>query len=208
MTTPQLTTTGVAEVSVKVTGDIGGAGISRFRFIRNDAGVITVADCNAAGAAVKGLYSTTTLWPSGVVWAVQPAVEVFQIDNALVQGFLTMSTVPTPVTGTGGSVWAAGIGARINWKTATVSGRRLLKGSTYMVPLVSNAFGTSGAVAGTTVTSLSSAASAYFSAMTAAALTPVIWHRPLKGATTGGLIGPINAAVVNSTPAGLRSRRS
>lgn len=205
---PLLTVGTVAEVAVHVTGDIGGSGISRYRFTRNDAGITTVADCNAAGAAIRALYNAVTDWPTGVTWAVSPNVELFDVGSALVQGSLTMTTPPANVIGSGGTSWAAGIGARINWKTGTISGRRLLRGATFMIPLAPSAFGASGAIAGSKVTILQNAATAYIAAMNTANLQPVVWHRPLKGVTSGGTMGPVTASLVTSTPSGLRSRRS
>jgi hypothetical protein len=208
MATPLLTTGTVNEVRARVIGDIGGSGISRFRFIRNDAGVTTVADCNAAGAAVRALLATTTWWPSAITWSIDPAVEMFDIGSALVAGTLTMTTVPASITGTGASTFPAGVGARLNWKTATVSGRRMLKGSSYLVPMATASYASNGGVQASITTALTTAGTNYIAAMTAANLVAVIWHRPPKHTTSGGLVGPITGLSVPLTPAGLRSRRS
>ena len=208
MTTPTLTTGLVAEVSAIIQGDIGGQGISRFRFIRNDAGITTVADCNAAGAAVRQLILACGLKPLDTTWTISPTVELYDAGSALVQGALTMSTVPAPVVGTDSQNYAAGIGIRINWKTSTIVGRRLLRGATFLVPMASGVFSASGAVGTGTLSAATTAAGAYVGAMTAANLVPVVWHRPPTGTTSGGVVGPIQAWVVPPRPAGLRSRRS
>lgn len=206
--TPQITGPQTAEVKAYLQGDIGGKGVSRFRFLRNDGASFTVADCNAAGAAVRGMYNAISLWPTALSISFEPAVEIFDTNSALVNGFITMTTVPGTVTGSQASAYAAGVGARINWKTSTIVGRRLLRGATYMIPLASGAFSSSGAVSSAITSSLSSAGNAYLAAMAAANLVPVVWHRPSKGFTTGGLAGNITAVQVPSTPSGLRSRRS
>lgn len=209
MTTPQLAPASVAEVRALIAGDVGGQGISRFRFIRNDAGIITVADCNAAGAAVQGLYNGMKVWlPASITVTVQPLVELFDPGSALIQGGLTMTSVPGGVTGQASGGYSAGVGCRINWKTNQISGRRMLKGSTYMVPLGGNAYISNGSLNAGPVNQATTSGNAYIAAMTAANLVPVIWHRPHKGFTTGGLTGVVNALQVPTTPAGLRSRRS
>lgn len=208
MTTPRLTTEPVAEVSVHVIGDIGGVGISRFRFIRNDAGVLTVADCNAAGAAVRSMYNSSNNFPTGVQVQVQATVEQFDIGTGLVQPSLVMSSIPAAVVGSVAGNYGAGVGARINWKTATVVGRRMLRGATFMVPYGNTAFSGNGAVNGTAVGVVTSAAQAYIAAMATANLVPVIWHRPTAESPSGGVVGPVTGAACPTTPAGLRSRRS
>jgi hypothetical protein len=195
-------------VKVLVQGDIGGSGVSRWRFIRNDAGVTTVTDCNAAGAAVKAFYSAAQNYPSAVTFAVQPTVEMFDIGSGLVQGSLVMSAVPAVVPGGSGAAYAAGTGLRINWKTNQIVGRRLLRGATFLVPTGSTAFGSNGAVAPTYQATVQAAATAYVAAMTTANLVPVIWHRPPVGTTSGGVVGVVTGGTVSTTPAGLRSRRS
>jgi hypothetical protein len=208
MTTPTLTTGTVNEVKVLVQGDIGGVGVSRWRFIRNDAGVTTVADCNAAGAAVKAFYSSAQNYPSAITFAVQATVEMFDIGSGLVQGSLVMTTVPAVVPGGAGGAYAAGTGLRINWKTSQIVGRRLLRGATFLVPTGSTAFASNGAVATTYQATVQSAATAYVAAMQTANLVPVVWHRPPVHTTSGGVVGVITGGTVSGTPAGLRSRRS
>lgn len=198
----------VGEVKVHIQGDIGGAGISRWRFTRNDATFLTVADATAAGAAVRAFYNSSNSFPTGVSAAVDPAVEFFDIVSALVQGTLTMSATPAPVVGSTGGNYGAGLGVRVNWKTNQTLGRRLMRGATFMIPYASAAFSSGGAVNSTVISNMIAAGNAYITAMLAANLTPVVWHRPAKGTTVGGLAGTINALAVSSTPSGLRSRRS
>ena len=207
MTTPELTTTPVAEVEVTVSGDIGGLGVSRFRFIRNDAGVLTVADCNAAGAAIRSFLQGANFYPNSVSWVIQGTVNLFEIDSALVQGSITMSSIPAAVPGTASGNYPAGMGARVNWKTSQVHGRRLMRGCTFLVPFTTTAYTGQGALTATCSGQVTGAANGYVTAMAAANLVPVVWHRPLKGTTSGGVIGNITGASVPTTPAGLRSRR-
>ena len=208
MTTPLLTGPPVCEVQVVLTGDIGGRGISRFRFLPSLAGTApSTADVNAAGAAVRALYASAAFLPTGVSAQVQAAVEYFEPDTALVQGTVTMTTVPNVVSGSLAGNYAGGNGARINWKTSTISGRRLLRGATFMIPMASVEFTSTGALSSACQTALINAGNAYIAAMNTAGTTPVVWHRPPKGTHAGGLVGVINAVAVSSTPSSLRSRR-
>lgn len=198
----------VGELAFHVAGDIGGTGISRFRFTRQDAASITGTDCNAAAAAAKGMLSTLAAWfPNAITWTCVPQVNVYDSSTGLVSGPLVVSSLPAVVGGSAGTTFGAGLGARVNWKTSTLHGRRLMKGATFLVPFGTAAFSSAGAVSSTAVNSVTTAATAYLTAMTAAALYPVVWHRPPKGTTAGGQTGIIYAGVCSSVPAGLRSRR-
>jgi hypothetical protein len=199
----------VAELQWKVAGDIGGVGISTLRFTRQDAAAITGADCNAAAAAAHNLFNAAVgSLPLDVTWSCNTQVDIYDSVTGAVQGPLTVNTVPSPVVGTVSGTYAAGSGARVNWKTSTLQGRRLLRGATYLVPLAGPGFTSNGSVSSGIITALNGGAGAYLTAMTSAQLYPVIWHRPLKGQHAGGVTGIVYAAVTSATPAGLRSRRS
>lgn len=196
-------------VSWQVSGDIGGLGVSRFRFTRQDSASLTGPDCDAAAAASHGLLNAMgTFFPSSITWSCSPIVEINDHITGLVQPGLPITSLPAAVVGGGVSGHGAGLGARINWKTDTLSGRRLIKGATYLVPLNPNAFDGGGGVAAAVATDGTNAAMAYLAAMATASLSPMIWHRPPKGTFTGGLTGVIFAGQCSLTPAGLRSRRS
>jgi hypothetical protein len=204
-----VTGTPVCEVQAVITGDIGGRGISRFRFLPSASGTApSPADCNAVGAAVRALYAACSFLPIAMSMQVQSSVEYFDVGSALVQGAVSMTTVPTLYTGTGSGSYPAGMGGRINWKTSTLSGRRMLRGATFLVPMVQAQYTATGGLSGTTQTALINAGNAYIAAVNASGCAPVVWHRPPKGTTAGGLVGAITAVQVSSIPSGLRSRRS
>ena len=201
--------TQIAEILYHVQGDIGGIGVSRLRFVRQDAGTIMGADVNAAAAAARGLFNSIVgSLPSGVSWTCDPQCNVYDFATGLVQGPLVVSSLPAVITGGVSGNFTAGIGARINWKTSTLVGRRLLKGATYMIPLAFPAYSSSGAVGPGLITAANAGAAGYLTAMTTALLYPVVWHRPAKGTFTGGMTGIIHGGVTSAVPAGLRSRRS
>lgn len=200
--------TQIAEIGWRVQGDVGGAGISRFRFTRQDSAAITVADCTAAANASKGILSAiASSSPTTITWLCVAQVNVYDYQTGLVQSPLTITSPPSGVTGSASGNYAAGTGARLNWKTATVSGRRLLKGSTFLVPLAQNGYAGTGTVGGALQTTINAAAATYLTAMQTALLVPVIWHRPATGTSSGGMVGGITTAATGSQVCGLRSRR-
>jgi hypothetical protein len=199
----------LAEISWNVSGDIGGLGVSRFWFVRQNAGNISGADVNAAAAASRKVINAAAgVIPTPVTWTCNGVSNVYEATSGLVQGPLPVSSLPASVTGSGGSNFAAGVGARVNWKTSTLQGRRLIRGCIFLAPLVGVAFGASGALQGSQVTAINAGVASYLTDMTTALLYPVVWHRPAKGATTGGTTGIVYAGVTSTVPASLRSRRS
>lgn len=201
--------TQIAEIDWHVSGDIGGTGVSRFRFIRQNAGDITGADVNSAAAASRGVLASVSAYtPSGVTWSCQPQVNIYTVDTGLVVPPLVITSVPTNVSGAASGSWGAGVGGRLNWKTSTLAGRRLLKGATFLVPFAAAGFAAGGGVASAAQTAVNGAAATYLTALTTALLYPVIWHRPPKGTFAGGVAGIIVTGILSPVPAGLRSRRS
>lgn len=199
----------VGEIAWHVSGDIGGLGISRFRFVTQTSGTIVQTDANAVAAAVRlFLNPLASNIPSTVTWTCDPVCKVYDHITGLVLPPVPITTVPAPVVGSSSAAHGAGLGLRVNWKTDTVSGRRLIKGATFVVPLASGAYQSDGSIFGTVITTANNAAAAYLAAVTTANCNPVIWHRPPKGATSGGLTGVTFAGQGSTTPAGLRSRRS
>jgi hypothetical protein len=137
-----------------------------------------------------------------------PLANVYDSSSGLVQGPLTVTSLPATVTGSASGSYGGGTGCRINWKTSTLNGRRLLRGATYFVPMGNNAYTGQGGISPVIAGNLTAAATTYLTAMTTALLYPVVWHRPPKKTFTGGVYGIVTAGVCSTTPAGLRSRRS
>jgi hypothetical protein len=189
-------------------GDIGGAGISRFAVLGDGSAPLTNTQLNAVAAALNTMYSAWKLLsPSSVTFAVFPTVQVITVETGALTAELN---IPTPGTVQAGSVgnYAAGTGARIYWHTVTIKNRRLIRGATYVTPLVASAFGTNGAVLGTTANTITTAATAYIAAILAAGVFPSVYSRPPKTLPGSGLLGAISSASVSLKPASVRSRRS
>lgn len=196
-------------VLAHVAGDVGGSGLARYHISRMDGTLPTAADATSAGNALHAWYGAfATFSPAAVTISVDPLVEIIDPDSAVPVSSVTMSPALGGVNGLQSGVYAAGVGARANWHTTTILNRRRVRGATLLIPLHSSAFLTNGAVAGSTASTILSAASTLLASLSTAQLQLVIWHRPLKGATSGGLEAPVVGCQVGATPAGLRSRRS
>lgn len=158
---------------------------------------------STAVSALRSFYdSIKTALPTGL--NVQVANSGDDIDDAAGTLIGTWSSSPAPalVTGTGSGQWAEGVGARVVWNTSGIYRGRRVRGSTFIVPLVSAAFEGGGGLVAATQAQIQSAATA----LIAAAPTLVIYSR-----TTGGTPGESNAiqsATVPDQVSWLRSRRT
>jgi hypothetical protein len=198
----------IAIQGVTVAGDIGATGISRFHWQRQDAATITAADCQAAAAAIRNFYSASASYiPAGVVWSFQSYATVIEHASALIQNVVPLTSTPSNVTGTAAGTYPAGNGARINWKTSSIHGRRFMRAANYMVPLSTGAYAANGALSSGYISALTIAGNALLTALSSAALELVAYGRPPKGTDVGGHVGLVTAVQVPSQPATLRSRR-
>lgn len=107
------------------------------------------------------------------------------------------------VVGTGSGQYALGVGLRIRWDTAGIVAGRRVRGSTFIVPVMSSTFTGSGALDDTVRGTFATAAGT-LAASVPAALT--IWSRPT--ATRAGAISQVTSASVPDKVAWLRSRRT
>jgi len=194
---------------VTQTGDAGGSGVSRFAWRTGGSGAPLPADASAAAFALNNLYNAMkSHFPSTVTHTFDPLVEYVDEVSALVSGTVVASSVPQPITGAGGqSGYPAGVGLRINWRTAFIHNRRFMRGCTFLVPLDGTSYGQGGNILGSVQSAAVTAATSYLTGMQGVLLTPVIYHRPLKGQVTGGVSASIQNATVEVAPSVLRSRR-
>lgn len=198
----------IGAIVVHVSGDIGGIGQSKLYFQRTDATTPTVSDCNAAGAAVHALYQSMYANVSdNTASQVQGLVELVDHATAAPGGILALSSVPAQVNGLASGNFAAGVGGRMNWKTGSVHNRRYIRGCTFFTPFTPLAYTGDGEIASGVITAANTAAATYITAMGAASLDPIIWHRPPVGTFSGGAVGLITAGILSATPGSLRSRR-
>jgi hypothetical protein len=106
------------------------------------------------------------------------------------------------VSGTSSGTFALGQGLRIVWDTNGIRNGRHVRGSTFIAPVVSTAFDTTGRVAPAVQATFTTAANNLRTALGGAL---VVWSRP-KG-VQGGIMSPVTSVQVPETPTALRSRR-
>lgn len=144
---------------------------------------------------IKGLV------PTGCQWQVPNGGD--ELDDAtgtLLGSWSGAGNATIAATGgTGG--YPAGVGAYVKWSTAAVVGGRRLKGRTFICPLWSGAYDSSGTIATATLSNLVTEAVAL-----AASGSLVIWHRPSSGGSGGSSSGVTGADVPDQVTS-LRTRR-
>lgn len=196
----------IARVKAVTNGWIGGPGLSQFHFSHAGGGSITTVDCSNAAAAVRAFYlSLAGIWTTGWTCDVQPVVQVIEATNgALIRE--EGVTPPAQVEGAGGSTWGpTATGILATWHTSSVFGTRMLKGHTFLTPIVAAGYNTSGQVT-SSMASATQAAGATLLGLAAPHFC--VWHRPhpTVDAANGGF-GDVTACSVSSKEAMLRSRR-
>lgn len=158
---------------------------------------------DSAAAKVRTFFdSIKGVLPTNVT--VTPNAEVGHYNEATgtLTDVLPIDDLPTPVVGSGGSSSSAASGAVINWLTTGVVGNRLLRGRTFIVPLVTGAYDSDGDLSTTALATLRNAANAFHTGIVD---KPYVWSRPTS--VRAGVAHPITSSRVPDMGAILRSRR-
>lgn len=208
----------ISTVTAITQGYVGSPGYSTFRFAELDTG----AKLNAAGAAVRAfLLAWAAYWtgPTGA-WSgvVQTIVQHHDIATGDLQGESTMGTAPATVGGSGGTTtnYAGGSGAVVHWTTGATHNGRKIRGRTFLVPCLSNAFSVDGTVSSAFVTAISNAGNALIAdATTEFGIYSRFWDKQPGDAPVGvppkqvgGSFTPVNGCTVPDRSAQLRTRRT
>lgn len=162
--------TNLARVRVEWSGTpVTGPGLSTFYF--DSAGEGWVADLVTFFTAVRAFV------PTGAAMTVPSSGDLIDDASGELVGAWS-EPGGALVAGNGNGTWPQGVGARVVWATDGIRNGRRVKGSTFIVPIVSSSFeGASGLTAGAQ-SGLGNAANAL---VTAQAGTMRIWSRPLPG---------------------------
>jgi hypothetical protein len=139
--------------------------------------------------------------PVGVTWGLHRGGEILDpLNGTLVGDWGTSVVAGSSPTGTG--VWANGVGLSLRWETGTIMDGHRLRGRTYIVPIVSSAFGPDGNILASVETAFNTA---FQQVITSHPGQLVVWHRP-KDPRAGGFSVATTVAV-RPKPAILRTRR-
>src|SRR3954468_8444696 len=136
----------------------GGPGFTTFRMF----GDMDNTQTDAAAAAQRALLlSQGPYVPTIVTLSCDTIVKVYADGDGSLVDQRTISTVPTVITGTGAGNFSAVTGSCIVWRTQQSSGRRMLMGRSFMVPLGTTAFTTAGILSATYLNATATALGTY-----------------------------------------------
>lgn len=185
----------LARVRVTWTGTpVTGPGLSTFYF--DEAGEGWVAD----------LHQMFTSWrafiPTGTTMTIEAGGDLISDTTGELVGTWSEAGQPA-VLGNGNGTWPQGVGARVSWLTSGIRNGRRVRGTTFIVPIVSSSFeGANGLSAGA-VSGLGAAAELLSQQQDGIMR---VWSRPSNG--QAGQSSPVIATNVPDTVSWLRSRRT
>lgn len=146
--------------------------------------------------AIKGAF------PSAVTWSIPSAGDKIDVDTGHLTGTWSGGTAAV-VVGGGASAYAAGTGFYVRWLTGGLRNSRKFAGKSFMVPILASIYDSTGTIDNANLGTFQTAANAL---VTANKL--LVYGRPIKPATTGGITNPVTAAVVPDKVTSLKTRRS
>ena len=145
----------MSRIRVPWTGGVGGAGLSTFYTLDPATGLVAV---QAFFTAIRAYV------PIGISWSFYGEGDVINSDDGKITGTWS-ATGQAAVNAFGNAAYPAPAGAIIHWNTAAVIDGHKVRGSTFLVPLISSAFDTNGTISGTALGIIQGAAGALVSAV-------------------------------------------
>lgn len=174
-----------------------GAGLSTF-YESPESGVGGADAIEAFFDAIKGAV------PDGVNWTIPSNGDLITAETGDLVGVWSDPGTGGVVSSSGGAAFVNGTGARVVWNTAGLFEGRRVRGSTFIVPLVSGAFEGAGNINSGNVTLLQNAANTLVGALDNFA----IWSRPNNAAGDNGEANQVTSASVPDKVSWLRGRRT
>lgn len=173
-----------------------GEGLSTFYF--------SDVDATVPGAVAGFFDAIKNQIPGGVSWSIPNGGDVLDdatgtVTSSWVAG--TSSTVASVVSAT----WVQGVGARVVWSTPGIVAGRRVKGSTFIVPILTEKFTSGGAIDDSMRAQFDLAAEDLIDAVTGT-FNMVVWSRPTVGRPGSSHV--IDGANVPDKVSWLRSRRT
>jgi len=197
------------ESSVDQAGDIGGNGIARWHWAVSGGAPVTPELVDSFHALLHTFYTVMAQHTAPTItFAIQAAVRIRDEGSGDLVGMTEANGSSPVIKGLGISgPYPAGVGGRVNWMTGTVVGRRMLRGATFLIPADSGSYTSNGSLSATYQVNLLDSALALIDGSQSDGVPLNVYHRPLKGTNSGGILGQVSGATVGTTPASLRSRR-
>lgn len=186
-------------------GTSGGPGLTQMA-IEPSFGELTP---EGAVNAVRAFWnSMVTILPNELTLQVSPIIDEYNTVTGQLIGSTVSSTTPAVVTGGNAGAFAGGSGLKVTWETGVIANGRRVRGSTFVVPVASSAFTTSGTTTPTTQTLINGSAQTLIDALNTNVSELAVWSRPIEG--TPGRIGSIHyvtQGICSNKSAIMRSRR-
>lgn len=183
----------IRRVKIEWTAAAGGSGLSVFY---TDSSVDVTTELQTFFGAIKSRF------PSGVTWSCAGSGDMLESTTGELTGGWSGGTSWTDSGSAGAVSYAAGVGAMVRWNTDGIVGGRRLRGRTFLCPIESVNYDSSGTIVTACLTNFQTAANTL---ETAGKL--IIWHRPTPGGADG-VVSQVTSAVVPDRVAWLRTRRS
>jgi hypothetical protein len=154
------------------------------------------------GAVVGFLQAQAARLPDDVQLSIPNSGDEINAATGAIEGSWSSGTAAV-VNGTSTAAFAIGTGLRYVWETAGITRGRHVRGSTYLVPVSSALFDTTGRLLPAVQNSMVADGNTL---LTNAQGTLVVWTRP-KGFLPGAF-NPVIGVAVPENPTSLRSRRT
>lgn len=193
-------------------GTSGGPGLTQLA-IREPSGVFaTEASTQACVNAVRTFWdSIKGNLPNEILLTVQPTVDWYSEVDGVLQGSITVPTVPTSIGGTDVNQFSMASGMKCNLHTGVIRHGRRVRGSFYVVPAALGTFTTSGTIASGVRTSVNTAMATMRTSINASGLEWCVWSREREATATkpyrAGATAAVTIAETNEKAAILRGRR-
>lgn len=190
-------------------GTTGGPGLTQ-TFIADATGAaISSSQATSATAAVRTWFDAIKAYlPDEIILTVSPLVDSYDIVTGDLVASVSATASPGSVTGTATVSFAMASGIKVNLNTNVIQYGRRVRGSIFLVPAATSAFGTNGVVLSATRTAINTAGSTLISSLATAGLNLVVFSRPRTVPTTrNGSISIVSAFETSEKGAVLRGRR-
>lgn len=160
-----------------------------------------VGGADAIEAFFDGLKGAV---PDGLQWSIPSSGDLITAETGDLVGTWSDPGTGGVVSATGGTAFVNGVGARIVWNTNGLFGDRRVRGSTFIVPLVSGVYEGAGNINAGNLSLLQTRADALVAALDNFA----IWSRPNNLAGDNGEANQVTSATVPDKVSWLRGRRT
>lgn len=199
----------VAIIRTEWSGTSGGPGLTQMAVLGAAGGDWNPSGANAATAAVRKFWESFRIYlPDELKLQVNPVIDVFDTVSGELLASHVATTVPAVTTGSGTTGYAGGVGGKVVWNTGQIREGRRVKGSTFIVPMLSSVFTGTGTIQPGTTTQINASATALIADLAAAQTSLAVWSRPASSPSfRAGFATQVVAGSMGQKSAILRGRR-